>query len=343
MLLWEKIDFENEEKRLSQRIVKWSNSRENFLNIISVPYNSTEIFIGIIKKYILENKKILYITDEPKNKINIIDIIKKHTNFRNYTYVNAMNNIQHQNICMKICNFNMSMNLHENFNLVICDDISSFSRHSKYDIFNILEKLSVSNNKVIVYSIEKIIENCKEMILPVKYSGAPIVEPRMILTRLNINKGIPFVVYDYLKWSIHTGRKVVICVPDEERVDKVSSYIKQYCSYFLKNVVCFVDNKLDEKLISQFESMEDAVLITNCFQNFVQQFKNSDIMIYFADNPSFNYKKIIYLCGSVMRGEKDLKGEVILLANSKTADMERAKSITRNFNKEAWNMGLLKV
>ena len=66
-------------------------------------------------------------------------------------------------------------------------------------------------------------------------------------------------------------------------------------------------------------------------------------MVYFANDPEFNYKKLIYFCGSVGRGEKDWKGEVIFLSNEETEDMEKAKNITRNFNKEAWEMGLLKI
>ncbi|MBA5851393.1 hypothetical protein H2684_08750 [Clostridium sp. cel8] len=169
-----------------------------------------------------------------------------------------------------------------------------------------------------------------------------MIEPRTILTRLDINKCIPFVVYDYLKWSITTGRKIMIFVPKEKNIKKISSYIKEYLNNLLENKLYLYD-KSDEKSISKFLNSGNAVLITDSFESFMPNMKNTDIMVYFADNSKFTYKKFVYLCGSVVRGEKDLKGEVIFLANRETEDMEKAKNITRNFNKEAWNMGLLSV
>lgn len=322
-------------------IINWSNGNKRFLNLISIPYNSTEIFVEIIEKYVLKNKKILYITDEYRCQISIIADIKKYTDFKNYVYIK--DDMEYSNSNLKICDFNTAIGLNENFDLIIYDDVSSFSCHSKYEILDVLSKLSNRNNKTIVYSVEEVLRNAENIVLPVKNNRIPMVEPRTILTRIDINKGIPFVVYDYLKWSINEGRKVIIFVPDEDKVKSVTCYIEQYCRQFLKNVICFADNKFNKKIISRFFNLEDAVLVTDRLKEVTPYVKNSDIMVYFADSSSFNYKKFIYLCGSVMRDEKDLKGEVIFLANCETKSMEKAKYITRNFNKEAWNMGLLRV
>ena len=68
-------------------------------------------------------------------------------------------------------------------------------------------------------------------------------------------------------------------------------------------------------------------------------------MVYFADNPQFDYKKIVYLCRGrdIGRGENSLKEEVILLANLESIHIEEAKNITRDFNRKAWKMGLLDI
>ena len=78
----------------------------------------------------------------------------------------------------------------------------------------------MKSTKLIVYSIESILNNKREIFLPVKDNRIPIMEPRTILTRIDINKDIPFVIYEYLKWSINSDRKVIICVPDEEKIRK---------------------------------------------------------------------------------------------------------------------------
>jgi late competence protein required for DNA uptake (superfamily II DNA/RNA helicase) len=340
MFLWEKVSLFEEKKKISKIIINWSKSSDKFLNVISIPYNSTEIFVGVVEKYILQNKKILYITDENRDRINIVSNINKYTNFKNYMYIHNMNKNKNSNL--KICNSNTAYLLNEDFDLVIYDDISNFSFHSKFEILNILNRLSNLSNKIIVYSIEEVIPNCKCIVFPVKGNRVPMIEPRTILTRLDINKCIPFVVYDYLKWSITTGRKIMIFVPKEKNIKKISSYIKEYLNNLLENKLYLYD-KSDEKSISKFLNSGNAVLITDSFESFMPNMKNTDIMVYFADNSKFTYKKFVYLCGSVVRGEKDLKGEVIFLANRETEDMEKAKNITRNFNKEAWNMGLLSV
>lgn len=341
MLLWKRVNFMEKKKKVNDMILKWSNENKNFLNIISIPYNSTYIFIDIIKKYLKEDKKILYITEEDPSKVNIILNIKKYTNIKTYTYIKNVENNSCANL--NICNFKMAYNLRKNFDLIIYDDISSFSFRNRYEILDILSELANKNSKVIVYSVEEILKNCETILIPIKSNRVPIIEPRTILTRLDINKNIPFVIYDYLKWSIDVGRKVIIFVPDEMKVKAVYIYIKNYCKHFLKDIICFVDNKSDKKLIDKFLNLSNAILITNCLKNLNHDIKNSDIMVYFADHPNFSYKEFVYLCGSVVRGEKDLKGEVIFLANCETEDMEKAKYITRNFNKEAWDMGLLKV
>ncbi|MDU5011609.1 MAG: competence protein ComF, partial [Clostridium botulinum] len=61
------------------------------------------------------------------------------------------------------------------------------------------------------------------------------------------------------------------------------------------------------------------------------------------DKNKFNYKELIYLCGTVGRGEYDFKGEIIFLANTETVHMEKAKNIIRGFNKEAWELGFLTI
>ncbi|MBV4430433.1 hypothetical protein KM803_03680 [Clostridium tyrobutyricum] len=340
MLLWKKMHLGEEKTRVEQDIIKWINRKKKFLNIISVPYNSTEIFIEIIQKYMKEDKKVIYITYEKPGQISIISNIKKYTNLKDYSYIKKFTN---NNSNLKICSLETATKIDQKFDLIIYDDISSFSYHNRYEILDILDKLAYENSRIISYSIEEILKNADYIIIPLKNNKFPIVEPRTVITRINISKDIPFVIYDYLKWSINAGRKVIIYVPDYIKVREVSSYIRQYCKYILKNIMCFERERPDEKVISKFFNMENAVLITDYFGDLISHIENSDIMIYFADNKSFNYKEFIYLCASVARDKKNLKGEVIFLANYETKEMEKAKCIARNFNKEAWNMGLLKV
>jgi late competence protein required for DNA uptake (superfamily II DNA/RNA helicase) len=341
MFLFKTKSLSEEKDKISRNILRWSDGNERFLNVISTPYNSSEIFVKAILHYAERGKKVAYITNENYEEVNILDIIRKRTGFRNYTHMKTSK--INTNARLKVCSFSNAIELEEKFDLIIYDDIRSFPVYTKHEILDLMSKMSNENTKIIIYSIESIFRNKREIILPVKDNRIPIIEPRTILTRIDINRDIPFVVYDYLKWSINSDRKVIICVPDEEKLKNVYQYINNYCRNISKTVVCLGEDKMDGRTISNFRKIKQTVIITNDFKRNFSNLVNIDVMVYFADDLEFDYKKLTYFCGSVGRSEKDLKGEVIFLANEETNDMEKAKDITRNFNKEAWEMGLLKI
>lgn len=344
MALVQKIKFSREKEKLSNAILNWNMGCDKLLNIISVPYNSSEIFIKIILEYVLNFKKVIYITNENSEKVDIIDKIKKYTEFKNYSYIR--NEHIKTKALLKITNYDVASKLNDKFDLIIYDDINSFPIQKINGILNFLPKISNSRTKTILYSIENIVRNKKEILLPIKDNKNPIIEPRIILTRIDINTDIPFMVYDYLKWSINYGRKVIICVPSKEKVLKVYFYIKNYCLDFTKNIIKLYNEdepSKNKRIINNFKNITKAILITDSFYEAFSYIKNTDIMVYFADHNKFDYKKLIYICASAGRDRRDLKGEVIFLANEETKDMEMAKNITRGFNKEAWEMGLLRI
>lgn len=341
MLLFKRKSLTEEKDKVSENILNWGIGNERFLNVVSLPYNSPEIFLEIILYYVKNEKSVVYITNEYPDNINILELIKRRTNFRDYSYVRTSK--ANVNSRLKVCDFANAIKLKEKFDLVIYDDIRSFPTYSKYEVLDLVSKMCNENTKIIYYSIEGLFRNEREILIPVKDAKIPIIEPRTILTRIDISKDIPFVIYDYLKWSINSNRKVIICVPDEEKVESVYLYMKNYCKNISKNIVPFIKGKSDKKLISNFTKIKRMVIVTNEFEEVLSKVENADVMVYFADDFEFNYKKLIYFCASVGRGEKEWKGEVIFLANEETRDMEKAKDITRNFNKEAWEMGLLKI
>ncbi|WP_294185254.1 hypothetical protein [uncultured Clostridium sp.] len=333
MLPWNEMNFTNKIKDTAGEIIKWNNSGGQILNVISPPYNSTRIFMDIINAYTRQNKDVLYVTEEEPSNVDIINNIKKYTDFKGYTYVKDGKN--NANCLFKVCNFCNALKLREKFQLIIYDDINSFPLHGKYEVIDLIHRLMCGHGKAIVYSIENISGNGEELFFPLA-EGGPIVEPRTVLTRFDMNRDIPFVVYDYLKWSLSKNAGVVIYVPDKLKITNVYSYIYNYCRNLCKNIVCSINRE-------EFYPMKNSILITDSFDEVISCGKNSNVMVYFADNTSFDYKKFVYLCGNVKRGGENSKGEVIMVANLKTEDMRKAKDITSNFNREAWDMDLLKI
>ena len=191
------------------------------------------------------------------------------------------------------------------------------------------------------YSVESVFKMGSDLILPVGDNQLPMVEPRIITTRIDVNKDIPFVVYEYLNWSIDSDRKVIVYVPDDEKVENVSKYLSGYRKEFSKNIFHSTNYDKNKMHLLNFNKGKKGILVTDCFEDFLTDYKGVDVMVYFAEHKIFSYKKLVYFCGKAGRGEKFIRGEVIFLSSEESDDMAKAKDITRRFNKEAWKEGLL--
>ncbi|MCY6485641.1 hypothetical protein OW763_15020 [Clostridium aestuarii] len=333
--------FTLEKEKISKQILDWNFSKEKFLNVISPPYNSTEIFMGIILYFVNNNKRVLYVTNEDSLYIDILYRIKEVSKFRRYSYFRE--NGDYGSALLVVSQYERLKKLKDKFDLVIYDDINSFPMYSKNEIIKGLKTMCASDGKVISFSIEKIFENKREIILPVRENCYPIIEPKFIGTRIDMNKDIPYVVYEYFKWSVNIKHKVIVYVPDEEKIINVYKYLYKYCSRLNKNIFTFIKKKNDDKMFLNFIRMKKGIIITNDFKDLYANFNNINIMVFFANDKLFDYKKLVYFCGKVGRSERRHKGEVIFLGNSETEDIDITKNITRHFNKEAWEMELLKV
>jgi late competence protein required for DNA uptake (superfamily II DNA/RNA helicase) len=336
------IEIDNDREKVIQDILNWGDSKDRVLNLVTVPYNSSIIFLDIILKYVLNKQRVLYITNEDNENIDIINCIKKHTNFRDYTYVK--NNVGSNRIrtFLYIVSPENALSVSQSFDLVIYDDITSLSSYTKYEILDLLASFSRDGAKLICRSIESVFQNAKCIDIPVKDCRLPLAEPRIITTRIDVNKEIPYVVYEYLSWSINSERKVIIYVPDEERGENVYKYLLTFRENLHNNIIYFKD-KSELKSLTNFIKNKRGIIIMNYFKDIAMELKDTDVMVYFADDKVFDYKKLLYLCGKVGRSASLGNGEVIFLAKESTKEMEFAKDITRGFNKQAWEFGLLNV
>ncbi|WP_251861547.1 competence protein ComF [Clostridium sp. Marseille-Q2269] len=340
MSLLEKFKKEYEVNEFGEVILNWCKGKEKFLNVISIPYNTTDFFVDSIL-YLVKNKNnILYITNEEENNIDIIQNIKRRSNFRQYSYIRRSKLDITSNL--KVTNFNVAFNIDEKFDFILYDDLSSYTNYNKDSIKDlILSKLS-NEGRCIMYSIEELFLNSRNIYIPVKKDRMPIIEPRTLLTRINISREIPFIIYDYMKWSFHSKRKVIIYTPSYFISENLYSYFNNYINNIDVNII--LDIELDSnKSLYNFKKMKEGIFITHLFYDEFSKFKDIDLIIYGSDKNKFNYKELIYLCGTVGRGEYDFKGEIIFLANSETMHMEKAKDVIRHFNKEAWELGFLTI
>lgn len=314
-------------------ILKWSNSYESELNVVTLPYNSPIIFAGLSLNYIKEGKRILYISDEKESQMEIISYFKSYTLFREY----AVNNFGSKDIKFNLVRNDNLVNVAMKYDLVIFNDINSFSKYDSKYIIDTLEKYKKPGGKIISYCVEPVIKGAKEIVLPVSEDKLPLCEPRIITTRLDLKKEIPYTAFQYIKWCITSGRKIIIYVTSMDEGEFIYEYLHRINQNIKVPITKYLKEDADEKNLSKFLLEKQGILISNIYDRLCLRLKDVDIIVYGADNNNFNYKKLIYFCSKVGRGEQDKWGEVIFLSNIYTEEMEKAKTIARNFNKDAWN------
>jgi late competence protein required for DNA uptake (superfamily II DNA/RNA helicase) len=342
MIPFKSVGVAQAREKINLELINWISGKEKILNIISIPYNSAMIFTDIILNIISENKRILYITEENERNINIIECIKKGSSFRDYSYLRKNNSRLNTATHLLISNYERALQIDINYDYVIYDDIGSFPKYSKFEILELLATYYKNGSRIVCRSIEPIFQNARIIDIPIKDSRTPIAEPRIITTRIDVNKDIPYVAYEYLVWSIKSDRKVIIYVPDEERAENVYKYLINLRDSLHNNIMYF-KNIDDLKLLQNFIKNKKGIIIMDCMNELDVDFKDTDIMVYFADDRVFDYKKLIYFCGKVGRTSDSGSGEVVFLARESTKDMEIAKDIARSFNKQAWELGLLNI
>jgi late competence protein required for DNA uptake (superfamily II DNA/RNA helicase) len=316
-------------EKVSELIYSWSRSGKGKLDVVTLPNNGSDIFIKTILGTAAEGQNVLYITDE-KDNIKLVESIK-----RNYPET-ALSELA-------ICSTGTAREIEETFDLVIYDEINSMPKYSDEEIIELVETRTRADGKCIIYSVKNKFSKREGILLPAGDRKVPMIEPREILTRIDMNKDIPFVVYDYIKWSIKSGRNVLIYLPDKVRAEKVYEYISRYCAGKCSSVSCFLSGESDIKIVENFFKKDRSVMVTNELEIPKGATPDTDIMVFFAGDKRFSAKVLTHLASRVVKMERHDLGEVVFLCSERKGSVEEAKDIIRRFNREAWELGLLKA
>lgn len=323
----------------TSRINKWYNKQSKILTIITNPYNSTLIFTDLIERILKENKKILYIWGGNEPNKDIVEILKERNLNFTYSYIEEKEGKED----LTFLNFTSTSKIKKNYDLCIFDDISIYSKISKEDLRKCVEDLYLYGNRMIIFSIEKVVNMGKSIFLSDLKRSKPFVEPRIITTRVKLDEDIPYTLYDYLMWFKSNNRKVIIFVPTEEKINKLYNYYKEELKIKDVRIIKFLkgDNLKEIELIYKLKN-KSVFVITNNIRSYAKETSDIDIVALFSDDIFYSYKRIIYFCSDVGKNTKDDKmGEVILVAKEISKDMDLAKDMTRGYNKQIWEKGLL--
>lgn len=304
------------ENRYSHILKKWYvKSNDRFINLICEPYQKLNFIESLIGDCLINNEKVLYVGKSRKVCKN------EQLNSMNFDFVN----------------FNNIFNIKKNFDLIIYDDVSLYSNKSSIECNEDLMYLKRLSKKIVICSVDKVFNNIKHIEILNNQRKTHFLEPRLIITRVNLETSMPYTLYDYIEWFIREKRILVVYVPNKFNLNRIYEYYTEDLN--LENKVKIV--KEDKKnsflnIVSESRFKKEGIIfITDSLHEYFDSIPECDMVIYSFEKDIVDYKKIIFACGALCK-DKFTGREVILLSNEEGDNIETARRLARGFNKTLW-------
>ncbi len=311
-------------------INSWYSRRVKVLSLKSRPYNSLEILFSTIYKVINNGDRILYVWSFKDKKT----ILSKQDKLIEGVLKYAQKDRLLDNI--KFVTINEVKRENDIYSLVIFDDISFFSKESVESIRSAVEDIYWKSIKILIYSSEYIFPIGEKLEVPYLNSEIPMVEPRVINTRIRLDEDIPLILFEYYKWFIENKRKVLIVVPNGKKINKVYN---KYHEILTSNEVRVMKHNKGENLNDlvniSLASKESVFIVTNNVNEYITRMNDINIVLLFADDMFYDYKKILNICAAVNSSKNELS-EVLLVSKDSSENIDKARAIIRGFNKRLW-------
>lgn len=320
-------------------IHNWYKTDIKTLTIVSPPYNSTFIFGEVILSYVKQNKKVLYIWGKYKEDKELITKLRGVNKYFTYSYISG--GLGQTNIAF--VNIENLYKIEGEYDLVIFDDISAYSKQTKMNIREHGERLHSLGKRVIYYLLDAITPLGEKIEVSSIIRKNPFVEPRVITTRINLNEDIPTILYEYLRWFINEGRKVVIYVPTEEQLESSYDYYKNKLKIQGVKLIKYSKKDSTKSLSSVLKYKDKSIfIITNAIDEPLEGTGINDGVILFSEDSHYTYKRMVYICGEIGKENSSLP-ELLLVCNDENEEIEKVKDRTREFNKKVWEKRLQRL
>lgn len=319
-----------------KRINTWYGKKTKVLSIKTRPYNSYIIFSNVIDKILSSNGKILYIwcnseVNNTKKQAEYIDVL--FTQQERKVYANQIKFISVKQIKDTV----------DEYDLVIFDDITMFSQISSDKLREAVEEVYWRSKKIIIYSCEKVFPIGERLELVYLLNNKPMIEPRYITTRIKLEEDIPMALFEYYRWFKLNKRKVLVIVPSEDKLNKLyNNYYKLLKEEDIRVIKFHRDQNLNCIREILEENNDSIFIITNNIGQYISEIDDVNVVILFSDDDTYYYKKLIYTCGALNTNSK-IVPEMILASREISSDMDKAKNMTRGFNKKLWERRLQRV
>lgn len=319
-----------------KKIDEWYRRNVKTISIFTAPFNTNLIFIDLIINVLREKNNVLYISEKNCEDDHLVEKLREKNKYFTYSHISEGEG----KTGVTFVNYKDLDKIRGIYKLVIFDDINSFSSLNQDSLRRGYEQAIKLGERVVIYTIEPITQLGDRLEISLIGKEKPYVEPRIITTRIDLNKDIPYMLYDYLKWFRDNKSRVIIYVPSEDKLDIVYDYYENKLKMDGVKVVKLsrAEKKKDLKKVLKIKD-KSIFIITDCMEDNLESSNVENAVILFADDIRYNYKKIIYLCGEIGRVNKHLP-EVIFVSRDISENMDKVKDFTRVFNQKVWEKKL---
>ncbi len=297
--------FSLKDEGAKEKILEYYESKkEGIINTIMEPYKSVIIVKDLLSKE--KENKILCLT----NSIGLKTFEKSNIHIKNLDRWNEKNDI---------------------YNTIIIDDLSAYSNYNKLDLIEMVDYLYKKAKRIIIFSIEEILKNCDFLYITTQGRESHFVEPRIIISKLNLKKKIPNIITEYFEYFSKLGHNTIIYVGKNERdmfYDNLNKYL-----YIFDDIKVYKDVN-NYEVIKLILSSGNKIIIIEDVDKIIDKLDNSNFIIYSASREFFTYKKIVFICGRLTLLEQE--SEMIIVSKQDSKEIDEAKNISRCFNKIVW-------
>lgn len=319
-----------------RQLFEWyEESEQKALNVKTVPYMGIEPLVDLVKKVLYKGQRVLYITGEMKENVLIVKAIRE----AGFTSVSLHQELEiNEKESLVVCDYFQALRIRESYDLVVYDDVNSFPIHRKPEMQHLIGFIYPRCKKVIAYSFETVFMGMDVLEVPMAGRSGFVSEPRFIETRLNLDEFVPTSVYEYLLWFVYEKKKVLFLTADKNVKRKVARFLSKI-DESLENCIFDVD-EIGTKAMKELckDMTKPHIFITDDLDDYLDVETNFEIIIHGADSSRYSYRELLFFCLRTGFYE-EMNGEVIMLCQHVSRDMERTKELTRHFNKILWEEG----
>ncbi|WP_312651195.1 hypothetical protein [Proteiniclasticum sp.] len=322
-------------EKIKQLMNWYDTSMDKAINMKTVPYMGIEPVKDLVKKILYDGGRVLYITGEDKEKVLIVRVMRE-AGFESISVHQEME--INEMDALVICDYFQALRVRGEYDLVIYDDVNSFPIHKKPEMQQLIGFIFPKCRKVIAYSFETVFMGMEVIEVPMAGRSGFISEPRILETRLNLDEFVPTSVYEYLLWFVIEKKKVLFLTSNKKVKKKVARFLSKI-DESLESSIYDVDEigtmKMKELCM---DGTKAHIFITDDLDDYLEVESNLEIIIHGSDSARYSYRELIFFC--LRSGYYDeLNGEVIMLCQSVTRDMEKTRDLARHFNKVLWDEG----